>query len=77
MQDQRIEKIAAFAVTISKLSVIIYLGFVEVFKIGKLLREKLEAYFDELRLSREWAVEAYAILKKRLAERKVAGVIEN
>ena len=77
MSDQRIEKIAAFAVTISKLSVIIYLGFVEVFKIGKLIREKLEAYFDELRLSREWAVEAYAILKKRLAERKVAGGIEN
>ncbi len=77
MQDQRIEKIAAFAVNISKLLVIIYLGFVEVFKIGKLLREKLGAYFDELRLSREWASEAYAILKKRLVERKVAGGIEN
>ena len=77
MQDQRIEKIAAFAVNISKLLVIIYLGFVEVFKIGKLLREKLGAYFDELRLSREWASEAYAILKKRLAEQKVAGGIEN
>ena len=77
MQDQRIEKIAAFAVNISKLLVIIYLGFLEVFKIGKLLREKLGAYFDELRLSREWASEAYAILKKRLAEQKVAGGIEN
>ena len=77
MQNQRIEKIAAFAVNISKLLVIIYLGFVEVFKIGKLLREKLGAYFDELRLSREWASEAYAILKKRLAEQKVAGGIEN
>ena len=77
MQDQRIEKIAAFAVNISKLLVIIYLGFFEVFKIGKLLREKLGAYFDELRLSREWASEAYAILKKRLAEQKVAGGIEN
>ena len=77
MQDQRIEKIAAFAVNISKLLVIIYLGFLEVFKIGKLLREKLGAYFDELRLSREWAEEAYAILKKRLEEQKVAGGIEN
>ena len=77
MQDQRIEKIAAFAVNITKVLVIIYLGFVEVFKIGKLLREKLGAYFDELRLSREWASEAYAILKKRLAEQKVAGGIEN
>lgn len=77
MSDQRIEKIAAFAVNISKLAVIIYLGFVEVFKIGKLIRDKLEAYFDELRLSREWAAEAYAILKKRLAEQKVAGGIEN
>ena len=77
MSNQRIEKIAAFAVNISKLLVIIYLGFFEVFKIGKLLREKLGAYFDELRLSREWASEAYAILKKRLAEQKVAGGIEN
>ena len=77
MQDQKIEKIAAVAVNIIKLLVIIYLGFVEVFKIGKLIREKLEAYFDELRLSREWAMEAYAILKKRLEEQKVAGGIEN
>ena len=77
MQDQKIEKIAAVAVNITKVLVIIYLGFVEVFKIGKLLREKLGAYFDELRLSREWASEAYAILKKRLAEQKVAGGIEN
>jgi len=77
MQDQRIEKIAAIAVNITKLLVIIYLGFLEVFKIGKLIREKLEAYFDELRLSREWAIEAYAILKKRLEEKKVAGGIEN
>ena len=77
MQDQKIEMIAAFAVNITKMLVIIYLGFVEVFKIGKLIREKLEAYFDELRLSREWAIEAYAILKKRLDEQKVAGGIEN
>ncbi len=77
MPEKTVEKTAAFAVNISKLAVIIYLGFVEVFKIGKLIREKLEAYFDELRLSREWAMEAYSILKKRLEEQKVAGGIEN
>ena len=74
MQDQKIEKIAAFAVNITKMLVIIYLGFVEVFKIGKLLREKLDAEFD---ISRKWASQNYAILKKRLAEEKVASVIEN
>ena len=77
MQDQRIEKLVAVAVNITKVMVIIYLGLVEVFKIGILIREKLGAYFDELRLSREWAEEAYAILKKRLEEQKVAGGIEN
>ena len=73
MQDQRIEKIAAVAVNITKVLVIIYLGFVEVFKIGKLLREKLNA---ELDISRKWASQNYSILKKRLAEGKVAGAIE-
>jgi len=71
MQDQRIEKIAAVAVKITKVMVIVYLGFIEVFKIGKLLREKLDA---ELDISRKWASQAYSILKKRQAERKVAGV---
>ena len=42
MKDQRIEKIATVAVNITKVLVIIYLGFVEVFKIGKLLKEKLD-----------------------------------
>ena len=74
MQDQRIEKIAAVAVNITKVLVIFYLGFVEVFKIGKLLREKLDVEFD---ISRKWASQNYSILKKRLAEGKVAGVIEN
>ena len=74
MQDQRIEKLVAMAVNITKLLVIIYLGFVEVFKIGKLLRENLNAEFD---ISRKWASQNYSILKKRLAEGKVAGVIEN
>jgi len=74
MQDQKIEKIAAVAVNITKMLIIIYLGFVEVFKIGKLLREKLDDEFD---ISRKWASQNYSILKKRLAERKVAGVLEN
>ena len=71
MQDQRIEKIAAVAVNITKVLVIIYLGFVEVFKISKLLREKLDV---ELDISRKWASQNYSILKKRLAEQKIAGV---
>ena len=74
MQDQKIEKIAAVAVNITKALVIIYLGFVEVFKIVKLLIEKLDTEFD---ISRKWASQNYSILKKRLAERKVAGVLEN
>ena len=71
MQDQKIEKIAAFAVNITKVLVITYLGLVEVFKIAKLLREQLDAEFD---ISRKWASQNYSILKKRLAERKVARV---
>ena len=71
MQDQKIEKIAAVAVNIIKILVIIYLGFVEVFEIGKFLREKLEAEFD---ISRKWASQAYSILKKRQAQRKIAWV---
>ena len=71
MQDQRIEKIAAVAVNITKMLVIIYLSFIEVFKISKLLKEKLDA---ELDISRKWASQAYSILKKRQAKKKVAGV---
>ena len=71
MQDQRIEKLAAVAINITKVLLIIYLGFEEVFKIGKSLREKLDAEFD---ISRKWASQNYSILKKRLAEQKVAGV---
>ncbi|MDA9707570.1 hypothetical protein N9U98_01610 [Prochlorococcus sp. AH-736-K21] len=74
MQAQKIEKIAHVAVNITKVLVIIYLGFVEVIKIGKLLLENLDAEFD---ISRKWASQNYSILKKRLAERKVAGVLEN
>ena len=71
MQDQRIEKVITVAINIIKVLVIIYLGFVEVFKIGKLLREKLDL---ELDISRKWASQNYSILKKRLAEQKIAGV---
>ena len=41
MQDQKIENIAGVAVNITKVLVIIYLGCVEVFKIGKLLVDNL------------------------------------
>ena len=71
MQDQRIEKVITIAINIIKVLVIIYLGFVEVFKIGKLLGEKLDL---ELDISRKWATQNYSILKKRLEEQKVAGV---
>ena len=71
MQYPRIEKVITVAISIIKALVIIYLGFVEVFKIGKLLREKLDL---ELDISRKWATQNYSILKKRLEEQKVAGV---
>ena len=74
MQEQRIKKIATVAINITKVLVIIYLGFVEVFKIGKLLIENLNTEFD---FSRKWASQNYSMLKKRLAEGKVASVIEN
>ena len=71
MQDQKIEKVITVAINIIKVLVIIYLGFEEVFKIGKLLRDKLDL---ELDISRKWATQNYSILKKRLEEQKVAGV---
>ena len=71
MQDQRIEKVITVVINIIKVLVIIYLGIVEVFKIGKLLREKLDL---ELDISRKWATQNYSILKKRLEEQKLAGV---
>ena len=74
MQDQRIEKLAAAAINITKVLLIIYLGFEEVFKIIKSLQKLLDA---ELDISRKWASQNYSILKKRLAKQKVAGVIEN
>ena len=71
MQEQRIEKIAAFAINITKVIVIIYLGFQEIFKIIKSLQKLLDT---ELDISRKWASENYSTLKKRLAEQKIAGV---
>jgi len=71
MQDQRIEKLAAVAINITKVLLIIYLGLEEVFKIIKSLQKLLDA---ELDLSRKWASQNYSILKKRLEEQKVAGV---
>ena len=71
MQDQRIENLVAFAINITKVLLIIYLGFEEVFKIIKSLQKLLDA---ELDISRKWASQNYSILKKRLEERKVAGV---
>ena len=71
MQDQRIEKLAAVAINITKVLLIIYLGFEEVFKIIKSLQKFLDAQLD---ISRKWASQNYSILKKRLEERKVAGV---
>ena len=69
MQDQSIEKIAAIAVNITMVLVIIYLGLVEVFKIGKSLRKILVT--DN---SKKWASQAYSILKRRQAKQKLAGV---
>ena len=71
MQDQKIEKLVVVAVNIIKVLVTIYLGFAEVFKIIKSLQKLLDA---ELDISRKWASQNYSILKKRLAEEKIAGV---
>ena len=69
MQDQRIEKYVAVAINITKVLLIISLGFEEVFKIIKSLQKLLDA---ELDISRKWASQNYSILKKRLAEKKIA-----
>ena len=71
MQDQRIVKLAAVAINITKVLLIIYLGLEEVFRIFKSLQKLLDT---ELDISRKWASQNYSILKKRLEERKVAGV---
>ena len=70
-RDQKIEKVITVAINIIKVLVIIYLGFVEVFKIIRSLQKLLDA---ELDISRKWASQNYSILKKRLEKRKIAGV---
>ena len=74
MQNQRIEKMASVVINIAKVLLIIYLGIEEVFKITKSFQKDLNAEFD---ISRKWASQNYSILKRRLAKRKIAGVIEN
>ena len=71
MQDLRIEKLVAIAINITKVLIIIYLGFQEVFKIIESLQKLLD---EELDISRKWATQNYSILKKRLEEQKVASV---
>ena len=74
MQDQRIGKLSAIAINTTKVLLIIYLGFEEVFKIIKSLQKLLDA---ELDISRKWASQNYSILKNQQAEQKIAGVREN
>ena len=69
MQDQRIEKIVAIAVNITKVLAIIYFGLLEVFKIGKLTIKILVA---ESNNSQKWASQTYSILKIRQARQKLA-----
>ena len=69
MQDQRIEKLVAVAINITKVLAIIYFGIVEVYEIGKLLRKIL---VNESNNSRKWASNTYSILKIRQAKEKLA-----
>ena len=71
MQDQRIEKLVVVATSITKMLLIIYLGFEELFKIIKSLQKLLDT---ELDISRKWALQNFSILKKRLEEQKEAEV---
>ncbi len=64
----------AVALNVLKVVIIIYLGVEEVFKISKSLKKRLDPDFDN---SREWALQAYAILKKQHAKEKEAEGIEN
>ena len=55
------------ALNVLKVLIIIYLGVEEVFKISKSLKKRLDPDFDN---SRDWASQAYAILKKTTCEKK-------
>ena len=69
MQNQRIEKLAAVAINITKVLAIIYFGTIEVYKIGKFLRKIL---ITESNNSQRWASKTYSILKIRQARQKLA-----
>lgn len=69
MQNQRIEKLAAVAINITKVLAIIYFGTIEVYKIGKFLRKIL---ITESNNSQKWASKTYSILKIRQAKEKLA-----
>ena len=69
MQDQRIEKLAAVAINITKVLAIIYFGTIEVYKIGKFLRKIL---ITESNNSQRWASKTYSILKIRQSKEKLA-----
>ena len=69
MQNQRIEKLAAVAINITKVLAIIYFGTIEVYKIGKFLRKIL---ITESNNSQKWASKTYSILKIRQARQKLA-----
>ena len=60
MQNQRIEKLVVIAISITKVLLIIYLGFEEVFKMIKSLQKLLEA---ELDISRKWATKLFNFKK--------------
>ena len=70
MQDQKIETMAAVAVNITKVLTIIFLGLVEVFKIGKSLYMMLDPEFGT---SRRWAAQTFSSLKKQHANQKLVG----
>ena len=69
MQDQRIEKLVAVAINITKVLAIIYFGTIEVYKIGKFLRKIL---ITESNNSQRWASKTYSILKIRQSKEKLA-----
>ena len=58
MEKQRIEKIAAGAVNITKVLIIIYLGLVKYLKLAN-YSKRINTEFD----TRKWASQAYSILK--------------
>jgi len=70
MQDQRIEKLVAVAINITKVLAVIYFGTIEVFKIGKSLYMKLDPEFGT---SRRWASQTFSSLKKQQANQKLVG----